>query len=231
MTTSSSPRRARPARASRTASQEPLRTNEIRVSTFPRISVTRRPSPRAANWAARRGEPVPTTDPAGSSPRVRPSRATRASRASSRTGIAATRRPGSGATGRSLSEWTATSISPASRALRRAVTKTPVPPMLDSDAVEVSPKVVISTISTVCPSSRRQSATHPDWVVARVLRRVPSRMLMAFTPRPPSQGGPTRRQRRGGRGRRALAGRGRSRHPARQLQGSGRGRSACARAS
>ena len=40
VTSSSRPRRASPARASRTASQEPLRTNEIRVSTLPRMSMT-----------------------------------------------------------------------------------------------------------------------------------------------------------------------------------------------
>ena len=87
-----------------------------RVSTLPRTGTTSSPRPRAPSWAARRGEPVPTTDPAGSSPRVRPSRATRTSRGSSRVGVAATTRPGSGAVGRSLSEWTARSISPSSSA-------------------------------------------------------------------------------------------------------------------
>ena len=83
---------------------------------------------------------------------------------------------GSGATGRSLSECTARSISPRCKAFRMAKAKTPVPPMVASGAVEVSPKVVISTSSTWWPSARSWSATHPAWVVARVLRRVPSRI-------------------------------------------------------
>ena len=82
-----------------------------------------------ASWAARRGEPVPTRLPTGSSPRVRPSRATTTSRGSSRVGTAARVMPSAGAVGRSLSEWTATSTSPRSSASRRALTKTPVPPI------------------------------------------------------------------------------------------------------
>ena len=50
----SRPRRARPARASTTASTAPEATRPIRVSTFPRMSLNSRPSPRAASWATRR---------------------------------------------------------------------------------------------------------------------------------------------------------------------------------
>ena len=68
----------------------------------------------------------------GSSPRVRPSRATTTSRGSSRGGTAASAMPSAGAVGRSLSEWTATSTSPRSSASRSALTNTPVPPRVAS---------------------------------------------------------------------------------------------------
>ena len=60
---------------------------------------------RATRWFEALGAtviPVPTVDPGGSSPRVSPSRATSASRGSSRGGTAATARPAAGAVGRSL---------------------------------------------------------------------------------------------------------------------------------
>ena len=98
------------------------------MSTLPRTGTTSRPRPSARSWAARRGDPVPTLDPVGSPPRVKPSRATRQSRGSSRRGMAASSSPRAGDVGRSLSEWTARSTSPASSASRRAVTKTPTPP-------------------------------------------------------------------------------------------------------
>src|SRR6478736_8004133 len=202
------PRRARPARASTTASSAPVETNPIRVSTFPRIGRISMPSPRAASWAVRRGEPVPTTEPAGSSPSVRRSRATSTSRLSSRTGTAATTSPGSGVVGRSLSECTATSMRPSRRARRMAAAKTPVPPMAVSSSPDTSPSVVISTSSTSCPASRRRSATQRDWVVARAERRVPRRRaLMAG----PAWGAWTRWRRPWARGRRARAGPRRSR--------------------
>ena len=57
---------------------------------------TSRPRPSACSCAARRGEPVPTRAPAGSSPRVSPSRATTTSRGSSRSGTAASAIPSAG---------------------------------------------------------------------------------------------------------------------------------------
>ena len=69
------------------------RPGASRVSTLPRTATTSRPRPSARSWAARRGEPVPTREPAGSSPRVSPSRATSASRGSSRGGTAASTMP------------------------------------------------------------------------------------------------------------------------------------------
>ena len=67
-----------------------------------RIGTISCPRPRASSCAVRRGEPVPMRAPAGSSPRVSPSRATRTSRASSRGGTAAMTSPSAGAVGRSL---------------------------------------------------------------------------------------------------------------------------------
>jgi len=99
---SSRPSRARPARASTTASRSPSATRRMRVSTLPRIGTTSTPRPSARSCATRRGAPVPIFEPGGSSPRVRPSRATSASRGSCRAGTAAMISPGSAAVGRSL---------------------------------------------------------------------------------------------------------------------------------
>ena len=123
----------RPARARTTASSSPSATEpQPGVDVAADRSTTSRPRPSARSCAARRGEPVPTRAPAGSSPRVRPSRATSTSRGSSRGGTAASDEPAAGAVGRSLSECTARSTSPASRASRSAVTNTP-------DAAERTP--------------------------------------------------------------------------------------------
>ena len=69
-------------------------------------------------------------DPAGSVARSAPSRATRASRGSSRGGTTASRSRGSGAVGRSFRECTAMSARPSATAWRTPATKTPAPPML-----------------------------------------------------------------------------------------------------
>lgn len=152
----------------------------MRVSTLPRIGTVSMSRPKerahALSWAARRGDPVPIRDPAGSSAKVSPSRAISASRGSSRRGIAASRSPSGSAVGRSFSECTARSISPLSSASRSAETKTPVPPICARCSREVSPYVVISTSSTGRPvASRTRSATRPDWAMASALRRVPRR--------------------------------------------------------
>ena len=184
MTSPTRPRRASPARASTTPSSSPRVTLAIRVSTLPRIGTSSRPSPSARIWATRRGEPVPITAPGGSSPSTMPSRAMRASRGSSRAGTAASVSPGTPAVGRSLYECTATSISPASRASRSAVTNTPTP----SIAIGVpaawlrSPSVEIVTTSTVAPASVSAEATMSVWVRASRLARVPIRIVRASVP-------------------------------------------------
>ena len=84
--------------------------------------------------------------------------------------------PSGSAVGRSLSECTARSTSPASSASRSAETKTPVPPIWASASRLVSPYVVTGTSSTARPvRAVIASATSCACAVARALRRVPSR--------------------------------------------------------
>ena len=114
--------------------------------------------------------------PAGRSASFAPSRATSASRGSSRGGMAASVIPCAAPVGRSLSECTAKSTSPRSRLSRNALTKTPVPPICVSCSLLTSPSVVTPTISTGRPvRSVRSLATSPDCATAIGLRRLPSR--------------------------------------------------------
>src|SRR3990170_4125710 len=114
----------------------------MRLSTLPRISATRRSGRAARSWAARRGLPVPTTAPAGSAPRVKPSRETRTSRTSARSLTAATVSPSVEPEGMSFKLCTATSIWPPRRARSSSTTNTPRPPISASDACDRSPLVV-----------------------------------------------------------------------------------------
>ena len=171
------PSRARPAAATTTASSSPSLTLRNRVSTLPRMASTSKPRPRARSCAVRRGEPVPTRDPLGSSASVTPSRLTRASRGSSRCGNAMTTRPSAGCVGRSLSECTAKSMLPARSWRRSSVTKTPVPPNVASASLDRSPSVTTSTSSTSRPCLLTASATVVDCVSASVDRRVPRRSV------------------------------------------------------
>ena len=100
-----------------------------------------------------------------------------ASRGSSRCGTAASSMPFGGAVGRSLRECTARSTSPRSSASRRALTKTPVPPIWASGAEEMSPSVRIITSSVGRPvAAVSASATSVLWVRASAEARVPMRM-------------------------------------------------------
>ena len=108
---------------------------------------------------------MPTVAPGGSSARVRPSRATSASRGSSRGGTAAMCSPGRAAVGRSLYECTAKSIS--RRSARRAARRRTRPtPSRCTGAVERSPAVTTSTSSTGRPVAavrpRRPGRTGPS---------------------------------------------------------------------
>ena len=126
-------------------------TRAMRVPTLPRISTISRSGRRACTCAARRGDPVPTRAPVGRVSRVRLSRATRASRGSSRSRIAAMTSPGHGSAGKSLRECTATStppgVSPSRRRWRSAAAKTPVPPRVASGPVSTSPSVLTVVMS------------------------------------------------------------------------------------
>ena len=67
-------------------------------------------------------------------------------------------------------------MSPASRHLRSALTKTPVPPICVSSAWLTSPNEVSPTSSTAAPvRSVIRLATAADWAMAIGLLRVPSR--------------------------------------------------------
>ena len=85
-------------------------------------------------------------EPSGSSASVSPSRAQRASRTSTRSGMAAMTSPSGCLLGRSLREWMATSHSPLRSAMRSAAAKTPVPPSWDSGPAVTSPSVLMRTI-------------------------------------------------------------------------------------
>ena len=147
-----------------------------RVSTLPRIGTTSRSGRIIFSSAIRRAAPVPTLAPAGRSASFRPSRATSASFTAARSVTAARCSPSGAAVGRSFSECTAKSISPAYSASRRALTNTPVPPITDSASREVSPYVVTWTSSTARPvAAVTAAATIPDWARARALALVPSR--------------------------------------------------------
>ncbi len=174
--------RAKPARANTMASSSPDSTMPSRLSMLPRIGTTFSPSPSARSWVIRRGEPVPTVDPGGNSPRVSPSRATSASRGSSRFDTAASAMPGSGAVGRSLKECTAMSTLPSSNAWRTADVNTPTP-ISAIGADDWSPGVATGTSSTLHPAFSSILAIVPVWAIASLLPRVPMRMVLpTFVP-------------------------------------------------
>ncbi len=136
------------------------------MSTLPRMSTISKPRPRAWSWAARRGDPVPTRLPAGSSPRVSPSRATTTSRGSSRSGYGGQHEAG-GRAGRQVLERVDGDVDAAveQRLAQRADE--------DAGAAELGQRlrrrgrrsVVISTSSTSRPRAAvSRSATQRDWV-------------------------------------------------------------------
>ena len=124
------PSRRNPAAAKITASTTPSRARSMRVSTLPRIGTTcsvmrhRPPIPGSAFRAA--GHPCRSAC-------RRQDHRVDGRRARLGCPLAAEWRlsqdPRAGAVGRSLSECTATSISPRRRASRTALTNTPVPPI------------------------------------------------------------------------------------------------------
>jgi len=173
---SSSPSLDRPAVASTRASTSPSASLRRRVPTLPRIGTISRRRPAARSRAARRGDPVPIRAPCGSASRVVPPGQTSASRGSSRAGYAATCRPGTGAVGRSLQEWTTRSTSPRSSVSRRVVVNTPVVPSRSIGAVDSSPGVATVIRTAGRPHwSRSCRAICLAWASASGLPRVPSR--------------------------------------------------------
>ena len=113
---------------------------------------------------------------------------TKASRGSSLAGIAPIASPAGPAAGMSFSEWTAASISPASRASSISLVNRPLPPTSESwRSLILSPEVVITVSDAAVPIL---SLTHPAWASASLEPRVPIRTCCVITPRPLPQGAP-----------------------------------------
>src|SRR5581483_6253650 len=168
---SASPSRSRAANATTTASNSAALAT--RVSMFPRNEAKPRSGRRAASWAWRRTDPVPTRPPAGMSSRRAP---TRASRGSARSGTAASRSPAAVSDGRSLAECTARSARPSSTACWTSLTNTPVPPMVQmGTSARWSP--VVETITSSASAPRRpatRSACQRASRLPRVAMRRPA---------------------------------------------------------
>ena len=174
------PRRLSPATAKTTASHSPRMALSMRVSRLPRISIMFRSGRRALSWARRRRLPVPTRAPSGKSASEDMPGPTRASRTSSRSGVATRARSGCIWVGRSFRLWTAKSMCPASRASSRALVKTPVPPKLRSEPVVASPVVRMIEISMSSPSCSASKRLRTSWAWTRAswLPRLP---MTSFT--------------------------------------------------
>ena len=112
-----------------------------RVAMLPRRSTKHKSGRKAASCALRRGAPVATVAPAGKSARRHP---TRASLGSPRFSTAPMVKPSGVCAGKSLAECTATSAAPESTAACTSFTKTPLPPISESEEViSRSPAVVV----------------------------------------------------------------------------------------
>lgn len=136
---------------------------------FPRISTNRISGRSASNIACRRGLVVATLAPEGSICSPQCSSQTKASRASTLDGIAASVNRSSNVVGKSFSECTARSIRPAMSASSISLMKMPfasrgVPSSYVAGALNPascirSPTVRMTSISTVWPFARSLSAT------------------------------------------------------------------------
>ena len=118
-----------PASARMIASASPASSLARRVSTLPRSMtiVEVRPAVQRLGLAAQAGGAERA--PCGRSSRRRHAGLKKASRGSSRSGMAAMTRPGGSSTGMSFSEWTAQSIRPSSSASSISLVNSPLPPI------------------------------------------------------------------------------------------------------
>ena len=179
MTSPKRPMRASPARATTTPSRSPLLTLFNLVSRLPRRGRISKPRPNALSCAVRRGLEVPITEPAGNSPRTSPSRATSASRASSRGGIAAIVNRGI-LGGRQILVRVHGDIHPAVvDGLAQCRGEDTDADRGDRIAARSSPSVAMMTNSAWCPLATRASLMTLAWVFANRLPRVPIRMRSA----------------------------------------------------
>lgn len=168
------PRRDSPATARIAASTARERTIPIRVSTFPRMSITLTSGRQRRSWARRRRLLDPTRAPAGSRAPFLGEAVTRQSLGSARRGQAARSRRGSSWTARSLALWTARSISPRIRRRSMASVKSGEAPTVRS----WSPLVSVGTASNRRSGFFRRNPprTASVWARASGLRRVPTRI-------------------------------------------------------
>ena len=150
----------------------------MRVGTLPRSASTVRSGCQNSSCRRRRIDDVPTTAPRRTcNGAVRSTCSGRTSKMSStgpRGGTAATTNPAGGAVSRSLWLCTARSTSPSSKACSISFVKNPLPSILSKLTFWMrSPRVFITTISTLAPRASSRSRTWRACHMARSLPRVP----------------------------------------------------------
>ena len=125
----SKPKRIKPAAARIIAAYCPSSNLRNRVCKLPRKDSIFRCGKRACNWLWRRKLEVPTMLPSGRAAKLSKSFETKASRASSRSPIAAIANPSGKFMGTSFIECTAKSARPSANACSSSFTNKPLPPM------------------------------------------------------------------------------------------------------
>src|SRR3990172_2071043 len=173
------PSRAWPAPGRMMASQVDRSNFSSRVGTFPRRSSTFRSGRSARSWERRLRLPVATVPPRGSVSRLEALRATRTSRGSTLSVVAASARPNVILDGRSFMLWTARSTCSSRSAVSIFLMKTPASPMaLRGRSRTLSPRVSMISTSTATSGCFARIASATEWVCTRASRlpRVPIRI-------------------------------------------------------
>ena len=146
----SKPKRIKPAAARIMAAYCPSSNLRRRVCKLPRSDSIFKWGKRACNWLWRRKLEVPTTLPSGRLAKLSKSFETNASRASSRSPMAAMVNPSGRFIGTSFIECTAKSARPSAKACSSSFTNKPLPPIRANGESRIwSPIVVMPKISTV----------------------------------------------------------------------------------
>ena len=167
------PNRLRPEAANTMPAYWPSSSLRKRVSKLPRSGSMRKSGRSARNNTVRRKLDVPTTAPAGKSSKRANCGETQASRGSSRSITQARAKPSGMSMGTSLSECTAKSARPSSKATSNSLTNKPLPPTLLSERSKIwSPWVVMPNSLTLCPSCWSKAWTCSACHMANRLSRV-----------------------------------------------------------